>query len=98
MLESEIHRLRGELLLLDGKDSAQAETLFRNAMRVASAQGSRSWELRGAISLARLMLDQGSAADARAILEPVYNFFTEGFSTGDLREAKSLLDRTLSRA
>jgi predicted ATPase len=44
------------------------------------------------------MLDQGSAADARAILEPVYNFFTEGFSTGDLREAKSLLDRTLSRA
>ena len=95
MLESEIHRLRGELILLAGKDVSEAEELFRISMGVAIAQGGKSLELRGANSLARLMLKQDRHDEARAIIEPVYSFFTEGFATGDLREAKALLDQSL---
>ena len=91
MLESENLRLRGELMLLAGMDASQAEEVFRDAMRIAQAQGAKSWELRNAISLARLMTSQGRRTDARAIIEPIYSWFTEGFGTGDLIEAKSLL-------
>jgi len=93
MLESDNLRLRGELLLLDGASkSAEAEALFRSALRGASEQGAKSWELRAAHSLARLMLDQGRRDQARAILEPIYQWFSEGFTTGDLVQAKALLD------
>jgi class 3 adenylate cyclase/tetratricopeptide (TPR) repeat protein len=97
MLESELDRLRGELLLLADKDASEAEELFRRAMRIAAAQGAKSLELRAASSLGRLMLNQGRRDEARAIVEPVYNFFTEGFTTGDLREAKALLEQCLDR-
>jgi predicted ATPase len=84
--------LHGELLLIDGnRKSSEAEQLFREAMRIANAQGAKSWELRSAISLAQLMIHQGHRDDARAILEPVYGWFTEGFATGDLKQAKALL-------
>ncbi len=98
MLEPELHRMRGELLLLAGRVQSEAEALFRTAMSIASAQRGKSWELRAAISLARSMLAQGRVDEARATLESVYNFFTEGFTTGDLQEAKALLDRTLGRS
>jgi class 3 adenylate cyclase/predicted ATPase len=92
MLESENLRLRGELLLLDGnRKSSEAEQLFREAMRIANAQGAKSWELRAAISLAQMLIHQERRADARSILEPVYGWFTEGFATGDLKQAKALL-------
>ncbi len=97
MLETEVHRLRGELILLDDSDAGKAEELFRTALRLAAAQGAKSWELRAASSLARLMLNQGRRDEARTIIEPVYNFFTEGFTTGDLREARSLLETTLTQ-
>jgi class 3 adenylate cyclase/tetratricopeptide (TPR) repeat protein/ribosomal protein L40E len=95
MLESENHRLRGALLLLDGKRASEAEELFRTALRVALAQGAKSWELRAANSFARLLLGQGRHDEARALIEPVFNFFTEGFTSGDLREAKALLHQSL---
>jgi tetratricopeptide (TPR) repeat protein len=94
MLESENHRLRGELFLLDGKNASGAEERFRTALRIAGAQGAKSLELRAANSLARLMLNQGRHDEARALIEPVYNFFTEGFTTGDLKEAKALIQQS----
>ncbi|HLX38757.1 MAG TPA: adenylate/guanylate cyclase domain-containing protein [Candidatus Binataceae bacterium] len=91
MLEPEIHRLRGEFHRL-AQDDKSAEQQFREALRIAQEQGAKSWELRASTSLAKLMKSQGRDTDARAILEPIYNWFTEGFSTGDLTEAKALLD------
>jgi adenylate cyclase len=93
MLESENLRLRGELLLLE-RNPSRAEELFRGALRIANAQGAKSFELRAATSLAGLMIAQGRHTEARAILEPVYAFFTEGFTTGDLLEAKALLEKS----
>jgi len=90
MLESEIHRIRGEFNLL-AHDERAAEHQFRKALRISQAQGAKSWELRAAISLAKLMKSQGRDAEARAILEPIYGWFREGFETGDLIEAKALL-------
>jgi adenylate cyclase len=95
MLESENLRLRGELLRLEGEhNSSKAEELFRSGLAIANAQGAKGWELRAANSLARLMIEQRRHTEARAILEPVYSFFTEGFGTGDLLEAKTLLEQT----
>ena len=74
-----------------------AEDHFRQALDLAHRQGALSWELRAATSLARLRRDQGRSADALALLEPVYNRFTEGFETADLKSAKTLLD-TLRQA
>ncbi len=92
--EAEIHRLRGELLLAQSADNrAAAEASFRQALDVARAQEARSLELRAAASLARLWAEQGKRDDARALLAPVYNWFTEGFETADLKEAKALLDQ-----
>ena len=91
--EAEQHRLKGELLRLrsDGHE-AEAEECLRQALDVARAQRATSWELRAAVSLARLWRDQGRRDEARALLAPVYGWFTEGFDTPDLKEAKALLD------
>jgi predicted ATPase/DNA-binding winged helix-turn-helix (wHTH) protein len=91
---AELLRIRGELLLLQGAPgaAAAAEDHFRQALDWARRQGALSWELRAATSLARLLRDQGRSADAWALLQPVYDRFTEGFDTADLRAAKALID------
>jgi predicted ATPase len=87
-------RIKGELLLLQGAlgAGAVAEDHFRQALGWARRQGALSWELRAATSLARLLRDQGRSADALALLQPIYDRFTEGFDTADLKAAKALLD------
>jgi predicted ATPase len=88
-------RVKGELLLLQGAPgaAAAAEDHFRQALDWARRQGALSFELRAATSLARLQRDQGRPADALALLQPVYDRFTEGFETDDLKAAKVLIDR-----
>lgn len=91
--ETEIHRLRGELMLAQSADNQpEAERRFRQALDVARAQDAKSLELRAATSLARLWQRQGKADDARDLLAPVYGWFAEGFDTADLEEANELLD------
>jgi predicted ATPase len=91
---AEFLRLKGELLLLQHSPgaAAAAEDHFRQALDWARRQGALSWELRAATSLARLLRDQSRAADALALLQPIYDRFTEGFGTADLKAAKALLD------
>jgi predicted ATPase len=91
---AELLRIKGELLLLQsaGDAVAAAEDHFRQALDWARRQGALSWELRASTSLARLLRDQGRPADATAPLQPVYDRFTEGFATADLRTARALLD------
>jgi predicted ATPase len=89
--EAEMHRLRGTLLLSMTKH-AEAENTFRQALAVARGQSAKFWELRAATSLARLWRDQGKRDEARELLAPVYGWFTEGFDTLDLKEARALLD------
>jgi predicted ATPase len=91
---AELLRVKGELLLLQGADgaAATAEDHFRQALDWAHRQGALSWELRAATSFARLLRDQGGPADAMALLQPVYDRFTEGFDTADLKAGKALLD------
>jgi hypothetical protein len=93
-LIAELLRIKGKLLLLQGASGAarSGEQLFRQALDWARRQGALSWELRTAASLARLLRDQGRSAEALALLQPVYNRFTEGFETADLKAAKALLD------
>ena len=88
--EPEIHRVRGELFLSMHDDGA-AEASFRKAINVAQHQSAKSWELRAAMSMARLRRDQGKSQQAWELLAPVYGWFTEGFDTLDLKEAKALL-------
>jgi class 3 adenylate cyclase/predicted ATPase len=91
--EAEIHRLKGELLLVrSAKKQAKAEACFNQAIKIARKQSAKSLELRAATSLSRLWHDQGKRADAHALLAPIYNWFTEGFDTGDLKQARALLD------
>jgi adenylate cyclase len=91
--EAEVHRLEGELLLARSpSDRNQAEASFREALEVARRQSAKSWELRAATSLARLWQRQGKRDEARDLLAPVYAWFTEGFDTKDLRDAKALLE------
>ena len=91
--EAEVYRVRGELLVLDPKpDVAKAEAYFNRALDVARKQQAKFLELRGAISMARLWRDQGKVKEARELITPVYGWFTEGFDTRDLKEAKTLLD------
>ncbi len=91
--EAELHRLEGELLLARSpSDHAEAEAAFREALDVARRQSAKSWELRAATSLARLWQRQGRKEEARALLAPVYDWFTEGFDTRDLKDAKALLE------
>jgi predicted ATPase len=91
---AELLRIEGELLLLQGRAdaTAAAEDHFRQALDWAHRQGALSWELRTAMSLARLQCDQGRIREARDLLTSVYGCFTEGFCTADLRAAKQLLD------
>jgi class 3 adenylate cyclase/predicted ATPase len=88
---AEAHRIKGELLLARGEAEAAVEPCFETAIGIARRQGARSWELRAAISFARFRQSQGRAADAKEQLAPVYGWFTEGFDTRDLKEAKALL-------
>ena len=91
MWDAELHRLTGTVLLAENKrDEGQAS--LQQAIRIAQAQQAKSLELRAATSLARLWGEQGRRAEARDLLAPVYGWFTEGFDTADLKEAKSLLD------
>jgi predicted ATPase len=91
--EAELHRLRGALLLQQSLDNeAEAETCFHHALEIARTQQARSFELRTATSLARLWQQQGKRQEAHDLLAPVYNWFTEGFDTADLKDAKALLD------
>jgi predicted ATPase len=93
MWEAELHRLKGELLLQQMASHApQAEACFRQALAVARRQQAKSWELRAAMSLSRLWQRQGKRGEARELLAPIYDWFTEGFDTADLQEAKALLD------
>ncbi len=91
--EAELYRIKGELLLrLAVSDAPQAEACFQQALAVARRQQAKSWELRTAMSLSRLWQQQGKRDAARELLAPIYGWFTEGFDTLDLKEAKALLD------
>ena len=91
--EAEIHRTAGEIALMSSEpDAAKAQAHFERALEIARAQQARSWELRAATSLARLWRDQGRRAEAHDLLAPVYGWFTEGFDTLDLKEARALLE------
>jgi predicted ATPase len=89
-----LHRIRGEILLKrDPANTSPAEDAFRTAIAIAQQQKARTFELRAAMSLARLWRDQGKRDAARDLLAPVYGWFTEGFDTLDLKEAKALLEQ-----
>jgi predicted ATPase len=91
LLEAELNRHKGQLVLRQGHTAA-AEELYRKALGIAEEQEAKLWKLRAAVSLARLHRDQGRHAEARDLLAPVYDWFTEGFDTRDLTEAKALLN------
>jgi predicted ATPase len=91
--EAEVHRIAGETALISpARDAARAEAYFEQALAVARQQQAKSWELRAAMSMARLWRDQGKRLQARELLAPVYGWFTEGFDTRDLKEARALLE------
>jgi predicted ATPase len=91
--EAELYRLQGELLLArSAEHHAEAAACWRQALAIARRQEAKSLELRAAMSLARLWQQQGKRTEAHALLTPVYGWFTEGFDTADLQEAKALLD------
>jgi predicted ATPase len=91
--EAEVYRLAGGIALMSPEhDAVKAEAYFERALAIARQQQAKSWELRAAMSLARLWRDQGKAQQARELLAPVYGWFTEGFDTRDLKEAKALLE------
>jgi adenylate cyclase len=92
-IEPELYRVRGELLLLQHPPAlAEADECFRTAIAKAQRHGAKSWELRATTSLARLLDKQNRRDEARAMLSEIYNWFTEGFDTTDLKAAKALLD------
>jgi predicted ATPase len=90
-MQAETLRLTGDVLLATG-DAAAAEAGYREAIVIAQQQSAKLWELRASISLARLWCDQGKRTEARELLAPIYGWFTEGFDTPVLQEAKALLD------
>ena len=91
-LLTEAYRLQGALLLRQAvPETAQAEMCFQQALTIAHRQQAKSWELRAAMSLARLWQQQGKCNEARDLLAPIYGWFTEGFDTADLLEANALL-------
>jgi predicted ATPase len=91
--EAEVHRVAGEVELKQPRpDVAKAEACFERSLAISRAQQTKSWELRATTSMARLRRDQAKRNEARELLSSVYNWFTEGFSTLDLRQAKALLD------
>jgi tetratricopeptide (TPR) repeat protein len=96
-LESEVYRLKGELLLMrHGANQPEAEQYFRMAISIARRQEARAYELRATTSLARFFIGQGRRDEARRMLADVYGWFTEGFDTADLKDAKTLLDELSS--
>jgi len=91
--EAEMHRLKGELLLKqDASNAVAARNRFERAVEIARRQSAKSWELRATMSLARLLASQGKRDEARTMLSEIYNWFTEGFDTADLKDAKALLE------
>jgi predicted ATPase len=93
LLEEEMHRLKGELLLKrDASNAGQAQSCFERAIEIARNQSAKSSELRATMSLARLFAKQGRRDEARTMLAEIYGWFTEGFDTRDLKDAKALLD------
>jgi predicted ATPase len=95
--EAEANRIAGQIALKSPvPEAAKGEGYFERALAVARAQQARSWELRAAMSLARLWQDQGERDEARELLAPVYGWFTEGFDTLDLKEAKALLEELVA--
>jgi class 3 adenylate cyclase/predicted ATPase len=91
--EAEVNRIAGEITLLSSQpDAAKAQAYFERALAIAREQQAKSWELRVAMSMAQLWRDQGRRRQARDLLAPVYGWFTEGFNTLDLKQAKALLD------
>jgi predicted ATPase len=92
---AELHRIKGELMLARGELTAAVEPCFETAIAIAREQSAKSWELRATVSLGRLRHSQGRSAEAKKLLAPVYNWFTEGFDIPDLKGAKALLE-TLS--
>ena len=95
--DTQIYHVAGEIALMSpGPDAAKAQAYFERALSVARAQQAKSWELRTVMSMARLLRDQGERDEARDLLAPVYGWFTEGFDTLDLKEAKALLDTLAS--
>jgi predicted ATPase len=91
--EAEVYRLQGELLWArSAEDHAEVEGAFRQALAIARRQQAKSLELRASMSLSRLWQQQGRRAEAYALLAPIYGWFTEGFDTADLQEAKALLN------
>jgi len=96
-IEAELYRLQGELLLAQSADNhAAAETCLSQALTLARRQQARAWELRAAMSLSRLWQQQDKQEDARQLLAAVYDWFTEGFETADLQEARALLEALAS--
>ena len=89
----ELYRLRGKLLLKkEDSNAGDAQRCFEQAMEIARKQSAKSFELRATTSLARLLASQGRRDEARTMLADIYNWFTEGFDTADLKDAKALLD------
>jgi predicted ATPase len=91
--EAETNRIAGRIAILSPEpNGAKAEAYFERALQTAGQQNAKSWELRAAMSLAQLWRDQGKRGEARNLLAPIYGWFTEGFDTRDLKEAKALLN------
>jgi predicted ATPase len=91
--EAEVNRIAGEIALMSPQpDAEEVELCYERALTVARQQQAKSWELRAAMSMARLWRDQGKRDEAHDLLAPVYGWFTEGFDTRDLKEAKALLE------
>jgi predicted ATPase len=91
--EAEVNRVAGQIAFKSPeRDSTKAKEYFERALAIARQQQAKSWELRASMSLARLWRDQGKVQQARELLAPVYGWFTEGFDTRDLKDAKVLLE------
>jgi predicted ATPase len=90
--EADLYRAKGDLLLMQGTDESEVELSFQQALRIARQQEAKSYELRAAMSLSRLWQKQGKAEEACTMLSEIFNWFTEGFDTVDLKEAKALLE------
>jgi predicted ATPase len=93
-----MHRLRGELLPINGGRVDEAQACVHRALQIARAQSARSWELRAALSLGKLLAGQGKPQAARDLVQKTYRWFSEGFGTGDLREAEALLKQWSNEA
>jgi len=95
--EAEANRMAGQIALLSPEpNAAKAQAYFERALQCARQQQAKSWELRAAMSMARLWCDQGKPQQARELLAPIYGWFTEGFDTRDLKDAKALLEELQS--